>query len=425
MKKRSFVLGGGVGALLVALSLAGCSKDAGPGVATAAPSASTPASASPGASGSGTAGAAGPARGDKGKEVGSVGTGESPGGSAVVQGSAAPEPKTPPAEGSAGPATPSPAPSFAAGPYKDGDVLAVMPPNCTGRVYLNVGALTADLDPASLRGAIAKLAVAENSAGGDAEKITKLLEDGFKVLADGGVDIAKLREVAACVAEKNRDMVIAAGADLSAAKDPLATLSKALVALKGRGKEKPIVERGGIRFIDMGDPIAQPAANVIAFLEDDDALPLLKGGGAAGFAEAQKHLVFVDVKEDVDEHVSLSVDAAGSDLDFRLRMLPDGRQGRAFKDKPDEALREVNAVVAQIAGRLAGTSLAPVGDAMKRVKLSVEQGELVAALMLPKGDLATLIKAVAGAKLEDFAKAMGEGGGPGRKYEEPSSPKPR
>lgn len=260
-----------------------------------------------------------------------------------------------------------------------------LPGDCReGRIYLDVAGLVALVGPES---AAARAGLVQRvDEGGEA---TRALA-GF---AAAGLDPWRdLREIGIC-ARGGDDVVFAADLDLGRLKGDLRGLVAGM-ATPGAGR---VVQRrvGELEVLSLEPDdgvLARVAPSVLVAARTLPALQVAAKGTGAGFAEATRHLAFVDLAQLSERSARLTVERLGERLAFTAR-LGQGRGPSASAGEPQALLGEARAWLEAAAKRLDGTPWAPFAADLRAVELGVEGGAIEARLTLPAARLREFVAA--------------------------------
>ncbi|MBW2527360.1 MAG: hypothetical protein JRI23_24470 [Deltaproteobacteria bacterium] len=286
--------------------------------------------------------------------------------------------------------------------YTQGDVLKHMPADCeSGRVYARMG------DLYGMKGVAGELNTLQDTMVASLGPESKAKEI-LAVLKDGGFDPVKtIADTAMCMG-KDEEPVVAAGLNLGKIEDPLELVAK---AIEKSGKPKPKIEtEGEMRWMGTGEAegvIAMVSPNVIAVAKNKEALlPLAKGGGAKGFGDAAKSLIWASIKTGKESAVDAKLMDKGDDLDVWAAIGMDGPGLDEMKKNPDAFVKQMEQEAAKIADELAKTPFKMLAERVKAAKFAVEGDKAVITASVPKTDLVAALKAAASAKPEELMGMM-------------------
>lgn len=291
-----------------------------------------------------------------------------------------------------------------AGAYKAGDVVKYMPAECKGgRIFVNLSGVLGAKGMAEQMGALETQLV--SATGEDQDKAKKVLA----ALKEGGFEPGKsLREMAVCIGEKDAGPMLAIALEPGQIKDPLGLIAKTVEA---GGKPAPKLQKeGSLSYLkDDQDKglIGQAAPNVLVVAKDKAAIvEMAKAGGAAGFADAVKHVIFASVPGG-DMTFDVKVIDKGEAFDLWLGMkMAAGAGLDEMKKAPDAFVKQMQGQANKMADQFAQTPLKPLAERVKGAKFEVKDDTLVVTGTLPKADLAAVTKALATSKPEDLMKMM-------------------
>jgi hypothetical protein len=292
------------------------------------------------------------------------------------------------------------------GGFAKGETLEHMPPACKqARIYVDAAGF-ATLAGAAVQGLEDQWAAALGPE--DGKTVKKVLG----VLKDGGFDPAtSVKELAVCVNEGEDDMVFAVGMDLSKIKgDPLDLILKAAAAAGEKDKAQK-KQDGKLSYLlpkgkdDEGAAAVFGSSLVVG--KDLKALKVAqKGGGAAGFKNAAKSLVYLDIAV-AQGQINGAITDAGKDLKLVGSMKLTGQAAAELKKDATATIQQMKGMVDEMAGELAkAPPFKDLAEPLKALKLSADGETLKAELTIPKQSLQKALKATSEMKPEDLMQLM-------------------
>lgn len=304
----------------------------------------------------------------------------------------------------------SDAPAVATGTA--GAILKYMPAACEGgRVYMRAAAFTSD---AGLQKSWAKLQQSfEANLGGMIAQEDPSAKSALDAAKEAGLDLANAREMAGCMNDTGNP-VLAVDIDFSKTKvtDPLAALEGIIKKVKA---DAP-VSREKVDGVDLLFPKGPTGEGVIAFVapstlivanNKEAALAAAKGGdGAAGFADASKHALYLAIVPEPGSDILATVTEAGDSFALKGAMGMSGPAAAELEKNPEVFKAQVQKTIEGAAGKLAGTPLAALADVAKAAKVEVEGKKVVVSASITKAALGAALEAAAAAKPEDLANSF-------------------
>ncbi len=260
-----------------------------------------------------------------------------------------------------------------------------LPGDCReGRIYLDLAGLVALAGPESAAARAGLLRQVDEGG-----KVARALA-GF---AAAGLDPWRdLREIGIC-ARGGDDVVLAVDLELGRLQGDLRGLVAGMVAPGGgRVVQRRVGELEVLSLEPDDGVLARVAPSVLVAAR---TLPALQGaakGTGAGFAEAVRSLVFVELAQLSERSAHLTVGRIGERLALTARLGP-GRGPSASAGETQALLGEARAWLEAAAKRLEGTPWAPFAADLRAVELGVEGGAIEARLTLPVARLRELVVA--------------------------------
>jgi hypothetical protein len=278
--------------------------------------------------------------------------------------------------------------------YTAGDALKYLPKDCDERVYIDVGKLVG-----SEAGEVKSIIETAINSEKDAREKGRL-QLVLRLLREEGADpVSDWREVALCVG-KGGEM-----AAIGIARDKPIEVPLLIQKLKVALDDNPgaVVREGDVSMlIADGETFAQPAPHILLVGDTKEQLldALGKRLGAAGFERARGHLVLASTQKG-----ELAVKQVGDNLDLRLGVVLQGGMAERAKKQRGAVVSELQEQLKRVADGMKGTPLAPVGERLRAVKVSIAGGKASFAGSINRRMLMTALKDAA-ADLDAIARAM-------------------
>jgi hypothetical protein len=287
--------------------------------------------------------------------------------------------------------TPAAAPE-PVGQAAPGSLLDRMPKKCDGRAYIQIEKLFTG-DSAASFSALLDKGLAKNKSATHADEV-------FAALKAGGVDpVKQVKEIAVC--EGGGKELVAVQIDLSKAKDPGATLEKAIKAGDGEAPKKETV--GDVTYLSSqksDDVLAVVGKTTLLFGKDRATVEEAAKGGSrgAGYADAASYVVWVDAP---DAKGKGTLRESGSDFVLDASVV-DARLVRE-KESIMQKLKEVEANVGKLPGALQ-TLIKPLLPALRATKVSSEADTLKITTTFPKKTVPDVLAAAKKLGPDELAK---------------------
>ena len=293
-----------------------------------------------------------------------------------------------------------PAMPAGSGAYEKGAALAYLPKECPeGRAYLDAKELLGG--DGGAMGALVEKAMLS-----DVKDKTKA-EAVLKTLRDGGLDPATtVQEIAACVTTAGAP-VVAFGIDASKSKDPLGTLVAALQAGEGEGKAQ-LLEEGGLKYAKnpRGEVLGMVAPNVLVLAKNLDRLKesAKTPGGAAGFADASAHAVWLRMTG--RDKADITVTPKGGEYDIAALFTPSGPAGAQLEKDPAPVVQAMTQEKDRRAAALEASPLKGLAPVVKSATIAAEGGRLKITAKVAKATLVETVKTLAETPPEQLFRSL-------------------
>jgi flagellar motility protein MotE (MotC chaperone) len=272
-----------------------------------------------------------------------------------------------------------------------GAILALMPPDCRTRAYINVSALLGS-DAAVVSLALDELLKAADPSGNATSAI--------RGLRDAGLDpVLAVREIAFC----DRPEIAVVRVQPAQPADLLASIQRTL-RLLGE-KPGPLAPWGSMRTLSSprsNELVVEVAPNVLMLANRprDAAAALAAKAGATGFAGAAQQLAWV---RDHEADLAVSEKAGAFDIQVSVHESGDGKRDQAMQAK---LVAEIQKDLRKAADKLAKTPLGPLGAKLRTAKVTTSGNDVVIQGSISRAELSKLLKTLSSLKPDALAPLL-------------------